>query len=222
MILFASVIVVAVLLGYALGGRLSRLEGLGIRWWGLVIAGLGVQLIPLPADPSGTDLLVRTIALSVSYTLLVTFAILNLRVTGMVLVLLGLMLNFVVINTNGGMPVSAEALRRSGQEEVLEQLRRSGADKHHLATEEDFLRFLGDVIPIPPPIAQAISVGDILVYAGLVWVVAAAMRGRTRSESPPPTGVYRGRHRPGRTGPRVPPASDLPPLPAATTWGTER
>ena len=48
--------------------------------------------------------------------------------------------------------------------------------KHHLATEDDLLRFLGDVIPLPTPIAQAISLGDILTYGGVGMVIVGAMR----------------------------------------------
>ena len=36
--------------------------------------------------------------------------------------------------------------------------------------------FLGDVIGLPPPVAQAISVGDIFTYGGVAVVIAAGMR----------------------------------------------
>ena len=214
--LFLVVVVISVLLGYAFGGRLSRLERTTMRWWGLVLVGLAVQFVPLPEGTNGTDLAVRTLVLSISYVALIAFAVLNVRVPGMVLVLIGLVCNFAVIAFNGGMPVSAAALRDSGQADVLGLLQTEGAAKHHLLTEEDVLTPLADVIAVPPPIGQAISVGDAFVYAGLIWLVVAAMRGRTPSRAQMGPGSYRGRHRRGAgQAPDAPP--DLGFLPAAAT-----
>ena len=218
MVLFASVIVLAFVIGFLAGGRLSGFEGVQVRWWGLAIVGLAVQFIPLPEGEGGTDLAVRTLVLTVSYGSLLTFAIKNVRLPGMALILVGLALNTAVILANGGMPVSADALRSSGQEEVLQDLEQAGADKHHLETEDDVLTPLGDVIGVPPPVGQAVSVGDLLVYAGLMWFVISAMRGRTRPSNS--VGGYRGRHRSAGKAPASP-ATHVPGLPAATTSGTE-
>jgi Family of unknown function (DUF5317) len=195
--LFALVIVFAVLVGYLTGGRLSRFESMRLKWWWLAILGLGVQFVPLPEGTGGTDLLVRTIVLSLSYTLLLVFAAVNLRIPGMVLVLIGLACNFAVIAANGGMPVRAETLRDSGQEDVLALLQQDGAAKHHLMTDDDVLPFLGDVIAVPQPVGQAISIGDVFMYAGLIWLIVGAMRARTPSTSREEPGPRRGKHRPG-------------------------
>ena len=102
-----------------------------------------------------------------------------------------------MIAANGGMPASAEALRDSGQEDVLALLGDEGADKHHLMTDDDVLTFLGDVIPVPQPIGQVISVGDVFIYGGLMWLIVGAMRGRTPSATQEEPGRRRGKHRPG-------------------------
>jgi hypothetical protein len=202
--LFVLVIGFAILVGYLTGGRLSRFESMRLRWWWLAIVGLGIQFVPLPEGGAGTDLLVRTIVLSVSYTLLVVFAAVNVRVPGMVLVLIGLACNFAVIAANGGMPVRAQALRDSGQDDVLALLQEDGAAKHHLMTDEDNLTFLADVIAVPQPVGQAISIGDVFIYAGLIWLIVAAMRARTPSTSPEEQGRHRGKHRPGGPAKRTP------------------
>ena len=90
MMLLLAVVLVSIYLGYLFGGRLGRLEALRPRWWGLVIVGLGIQFIPLPEGTTGTDLVVRTGVLALSYTLLGTFAAVNIRMPRMVLVLVGL------------------------------------------------------------------------------------------------------------------------------------
>ena len=198
--LFVLVVAFGVLLTYLTGGRLSHFESMRLRLWWLAIVGLGIQFAPLPEGTVGTDLLIRTIVLSASYTLLVVFAAVNIRIPGMVLVLVGLACNFAVIAANGGMPASAEALRDSGQEDVLALLRDEGADKHHIMTDDDVLTFLADVIPVPQPIGQAISVGDVFIYVGLIWLIVGAMRGRTPSATQAELGRRRGKHRPGGSG----------------------
>jgi hypothetical protein len=52
-----------------------------------------------------------------------------------------------------------------------------GGAKHHLAGPDDRLVFLGDVLPIRP-IRMVASPGDLIAYAGVVWLVVAAMLGR--------------------------------------------
>ena len=220
--LLLAVVLLSVFLGYLFGGRLDRLEALRPRWWGLVILGLGIQFIPLPNGASGTDLVIRTAVLALSYSLLLTFALVNVRMPGMFLVVIGLACNMTVIVANGGMPASTQALIDSGQEDVVAYVREQGADKHHLLTDDDRLTFLADVIAVPQPIGQAVSVGDILVYAGLTWLIVATMRGWTPSARPAGSRPRRGKHRRGAT--REPePLPDFGFLPpGATTSGTGR
>jgi hypothetical protein len=197
--LLLAVVLLSVFLGYAFGGRLHRLESLRLRWWGLVILGLGIQFVPLPGGAGGIDLVIRTAVLALSYLLLLTFGLVNVRMPGMFLVVIGLACNMTVIVVNGGMPASAQALIDSGQEDVVAYVREQGADKHHLLTDDDQLTFLADVIAVPQPIGQAVSAGDILVYAGLTWLIVAAMRGWTPSARPAGSGPRRGKHRRGAT-----------------------
>jgi hypothetical protein len=117
--------------------------------------------------------------LYVSFVLLAVFAVANIRTGGVPLILLGILLNFAVIALNEGMPVSRAAIVNSGQASTLDELQTEGGAKHHLATEDDELRFLGDVIAIRP-LQQAISVGDIFTYGGVVVVIIAGMGRRTR------------------------------------------
>jgi uncharacterized protein DUF5317 len=220
--LLLAIVVLSVCLGYLFGGRLDRLEALRPRWWGLVILGLGIQFVPLPNGATGTDLVIRTAVLALSYSLLLTFALVNVRMPGMFLVVIGLACNMTVIVANGGMPASTQALIDSGQEDVVAYVREQGADKHHLLTDDDRLTFLADVIAVPQPIGQAVSVGDILVYAGMTWLIVATMRGWTPSARPAGSRPRRGKHRRGAT--REPePLPDFGFLPpGATTSGTGR
>jgi hypothetical protein len=167
--LVALTIPVAILVGYLAGGRLGNLANVRFRWPVCGLAGIALQFAPV-AGTGGTLLLVG------SFLFLFVAAGVNRRLPGFALILVGLWLNFVVITINEGMPVTRNALIRSGQANTLSELR-SGADtKHHLASEEDAMVFLGDAIPIPPPVHQAVSLGDLLTYSGAMWFVIRGMR----------------------------------------------
>jgi hypothetical protein len=210
------VLALAIIAGYLVRGRLKNLDQIRLRWWWLAIAGLGIQVLPLPEGDAGTDLLVRTGVLALSYALLLVFALANVRLPGMPLIFVGLLCNAVVITANGGMPVSVEALAEADQAEVIEALEDEGSDKHHRLDDDDVLTFLADVIAIPPPIGAVVSVGDLFVYAGLIWLIVAAMRAR----APMASSAHPGKHRRGAASVAHVHRSPPDPPAAATTSGS--
>ena len=172
--LMAICMSVILLVGYLTGGRLRNLANLEIQWPWLALIGLALQFVTGPGSS------VPLVCLYMSFALLIVFTIKNIRVFGFAVILAGVLCNLLVIGANGGMPVSKAALRGSDQGRFLGDLENNPYPKHHLATDDDLLRFLGDVIPLPEPISQAISIGDILTYGGVGLVVVGAMRGPSR------------------------------------------
>lgn len=162
----------AIGLGYLLGGRLSWLSGIKVRWFPLALVGLGMQMAPVPGNRWPVYLLYA------SFVLLLAFAFVNLKVTGFAIITVGIILNFTVIAANGGMPVSRQSLIDSGQASTLSDLVTAGGAKHHLVGSDDRLTFLADVIAIPAPVSQSVSLGDLFTYGGVVVLIAAAMRRR--------------------------------------------
>jgi Family of unknown function (DUF5317) len=173
---------IAVAIGYARGGRLAALGRLRLRWQALAIIGLALQIV---LWPGGSWPLVY---LYVSFVILAAFAIINIRTTGFVLILAGIALNFAVIVVNEGMPVSRTAIVASGQASSIDDLVNDGGAKHHLATGDDHVRFLGDVIAIEP-LQQAISIGDVCTYGGVMMLIAAAMGSRSRRSLVPSAAI---------------------------------
>ena len=191
LLLFA--IPLALMVGLLLGGRISNLAEISFRWPLAAIAGIALQFVPV----AGTT---GAIVLTLSFVCLFVAVGMNRRLPGFVLLLIGLWLNFVVITVNQGMPVTRHAIIASGQAETLSGLKALESSKHHLATRDDQLLFLGDVVPIGPPVKQAVSVGDLIAYAGAMWFIVAAMRRRSptlesgqtapdRGAGPAPAGV---------------------------------
>ena len=220
-----TLVVFAIGLGYVLGGRLSGFEHLRINRWGLAIFGLAVQaalqVFPgftigdVPASVTGPVLL------ATSYALLVVFLISNRWIPGMPAMRVGLLLNLVVVVLNGGMPVTGWAIEHAGGDPVT--LAQEAPTKHHLRTEDDLVWWLGDVIPVPAPFDDVVSIGDVLLYGGIVYSITEIMRGRRR-ENPRPLAwwfpAYRGKHAPDWW--RMPIRYRSPDRAEAERSGTER
>lgn len=188
------VIGLAVCVGFIAGGSLRPFDHLKVHWWAIALAGLALQGISLSSGigrPAGSAVLVG------SYGLLFAFALVNRRLPALWLVMAGLVLNILVIGANGGMPVSASALETAGAR--AEGLIGAGTAKHHLMGPGDTLTALGDVIGIPPPVGAVISIGDVLLYAGVAILVVTVMLGRSGENRRPPARIfqgYRGKHLP--------------------------
>jgi hypothetical protein len=174
MLLLLTAVLGSVVVGLLVGGRLSGFEHIKLRWWGLAPLGLAMQLTPLTTRSAlGIGLLL------LSYVVLISFCLLNRRLSGFLLIAVGLGSNLLVIGLNGGMPVTTSALIKSGQPGVIRYLQTEGGAKHHIATD-DVLLPIGDVIPIGTPFNQVVSIGDVMVYAGIAWFCIATMRRQRR------------------------------------------
>jgi hypothetical protein len=173
-ILFA--IPIGIALGYLLGGRLDRLAGLKFHWAWLAIAGLLAQVL-LFAGPVADVVGSAGPPLYVASTAAVLIAVLrNLRaIPGLALVALGAVSNLAAILANGGlMPASPEAVATAG-------LSDEPGFSNSVVLADPALRLLTDIFAIPAwlPLANVFSIGDVLIGAGIVVVVAMGMRGRS-------------------------------------------
>jgi hypothetical protein len=157
---------VAIAAGYVLGGRLRNLSEPRLRYPAAGLAGLAVQMLPV----RGTAGLVFLVG---SIVVLLAFAAANWRMVGFVMIVAGLWANLVVVALNQGMPVTPSALVASGQTDGLEELQDGG--RRHLATPDDDLVFLADAIPLPAPVHRAVSIGDVVAFAGAMWFIVAGM-----------------------------------------------
>ncbi len=174
-----TVIAVALLISYLRGGRLRRIARAPLERTWLLFAGVAVQVgVDLAA---GRGLLADAsflgwLLLLGSQLLIVGFLLANWRLPGIPLVTLGLLLNAVVIAANGAMPVSPEAIAALGIE---------GAEvppgKHTLMTEDTVLPWLADIWPLPL-LRSIISIGDVVIAAGIIPLAHALMTYETPEE----------------------------------------
>lgn len=154
---------VAIVVSLLRGGRFSRIALADLRWSGLLFVGLGLQIaLDLGAARGLLEGTAGYVVLLASQVLVLVWVVANWWRPGMALIALGLLCNAIVIGANGAMPVSQEAIAALdiGDVEVP-------PGKHVLADENTRLVWLGDVHPVPP-IRTIISIGDVLLAAGLV------------------------------------------------------
>lgn len=159
------------------GGNLGRLAALRLRWLWLAPLALAVQVVITTLAPGG-NATVHTVVHLATYGLLWLFLWINREIGGLRLIALGTVSNTVAIVANGGvMPASATAQRMAGLVE-------KAGFNNSAAVAHPHLLWLGDIIPAPGPLPNVLSVGDVIIYAGLLVLLHTTCR-RAKSVAEP-------------------------------------
>jgi len=191
-------VLLAAMVGFLHGGRLRNLAKVRLcaSWIPLAMFTLQLVIVLFPQGQSELFLGLRPWAMIVTYDLLIAFLYINRRLPGIKLILLGAALNLAVILANGGyMPVTREALARSGHQDLVfvhdEQAFVLGSKDIVLPEKQTRLQLLSDVVGIPEafPVSATFSVGDLIIMAGAAGLVYRMMlsdspRGRKKSMEP--------------------------------------
>jgi Family of unknown function (DUF5317) len=179
------ILLIALLLGLLAGWasarwhqRTYRAPELKSIW--LVPAALAPQLLVayLPMGAGWVTSQAASAALPLSLVLFLTFVWLNRRLPGMPVLLVGLILNLVVIATNGGwMPISPSTASHlpGGSDALLAPSgSRFGQKDVLLLPEETQLALLADRFLTPDwgSYRVAFSLGDVFIAIGAFWLLA--------------------------------------------------
>ncbi len=180
LILVAAVL--GVLSALVLGGSGRRLAELPVRALWLPPVALVLQVVIIEIVPDGLPALLSGIHIA-TYVMAGAFIWLNRKIPGLLFVALGAVSNGVTIALNDGtLPARAGALKAAGLPVHPEGFVNSGVRAHAV------LPWLGDVFawPVPLPLANVVSVGDVLIVGGLTYgahVVCRSRLGRLLSRS---------------------------------------
>jgi len=162
----------------ATGGQLSRLEAVRLRMAPMAAMALVTQIVITEVWTSGSSDVHGALQLA-SYVLGGVFVVTNLSIPGIPTMALGGALNLTAIAANGGvMPASRWAVAHSGL-----TLGRGFSNSAPVA--HPHLLLLGDVIPVPAgPLANVLSVGDLLIFAGLLLLLQRSCGRHAHNRSP--------------------------------------
>jgi len=153
------------------GGRLTRLAELRLRWLWTAPTALALQVVIVTIAPGG-DTTLHDVVHIATYVLAGAFLWANRGIAGVPLVALGAAANALAILLNGGvMPASSTAQRLAGLVE--------GAGFHNsAAVPHPHLLWLGDIIPVPGPLPNVLSIGDCIIFAGMLVLLHRICRRR--------------------------------------------
>jgi Family of unknown function (DUF5317) len=171
---FVDVVLVALLVGKLLGGKLSTLADAPIRGMRFAFAAIALQVVAFPSGelPWSTPTSVARPLWLVSYALLIAMLLRNMRLLGVRFLVLGLLSNLVAILANGGlMPVRPAALAVAHRAYSIHNNSIKIARPHLAALVDRW------AVPHWIPLGNVYSVGDVIIALGVFLAIVAAMRG---------------------------------------------
>jgi hypothetical protein len=143
------------------GGRLGRLTDLRLRAIWISPLALALQLMVTTVAPGGNRSWHVAIHIA-TYGLIGIFLWANRHIPGVAVIATGALLNGLEIVINGGvMPASATAQRIAG-------LKLGPGFNNSAQLAHPHLLWLGDVIPVPGPLPNVLSVADLIIFAGML------------------------------------------------------
>ena len=152
------------------GGDLRHLGRLRLRGIWLGPLAVFLQTVLVTIAPGGNHAVHSAIHI-VTYALIAFFLWLNRGVVGAPIIAIGAFLNALAITVNGGvMPAAATAERVAGLT--------LGKGFHNSAVvAHPHLLWFGDIIPVPGPLPNVLSVGDIIIYVGMLVLLHRTCHG---------------------------------------------
>jgi Family of unknown function (DUF5317) len=170
--LIAIVAIVVVACVPLVGGRYAALGQLRIRGTWLVYGALGIQIAIISVFNIQSETVSRSLHI-LTYMMIGVCLALNRTVRLVWIVAVGWLCNFTAIVANAGVmptPTSdAQAVGRSATSTTFE---------NSVPMTDARLAFLGDIFTTPRgiPLANTLSIGDLLLLAGAALVIFAASR----------------------------------------------
>jgi hypothetical protein len=176
-------VLVGLAIGLLVGGRPANLGRVRLRWGGVALAGLAIQLLLFspPVTERVGDL---GPPIYIGSTLMVlAFVLRNVAdLPGLAVVALGAASNMAAILANGGfMPASPDALALAGKVGP-------GGYSNSVELASPALQPLVDIFAMPRwlPFANVFSVGDVFIGLGVALVIVRGMRMQATAAPGPP------------------------------------
>lgn len=177
-------VIIGLLVGWARGGRVKNLELLEIKKGGWAVTALVIQLVIFTPLARGITSWIVPLHL-LSYLMIGTFLVYNIKLKGFIPVALGWAANFTVIAANGGyMPADVNLISGVASQSVVDSLQTEGIMNNSATLgESSRLPWLGDIFSLPSwlPLANVFSLGDLLIALGCLVIISSGMLTRPRA-----------------------------------------
>ncbi len=169
---------IGLIIGFLTRGSLAGFSQARFRWLPVLVLAVFIQVLIFTPLLGETAFVLDYGHLIYMGTILMTLAVFtrNLHIPGLVVILIGALLNGVVIFANGGfMPTSAELLEEAGRLGHVED--RPTHTNSVIADDDTRLAFLGDIFALPEsmPMSNVYSIGDIFIAVGAGATTARTM-----------------------------------------------
>lgn len=168
--MFEISLILGIIVGFIRGGSFDRLSKIPFKFPLLIFIALLIQISLNIADNFiFVSRFYAHLIMMFSYLILLSALFFNRKEFYLQIITAGVILNFLVIAINGGMPVSMKSAKLIGlnEKEFNRTIRKDF--KRIAISEKTDLNFLGDIVPIPPPIpfSGLFSLGDIFISIGI-------------------------------------------------------
>ena len=177
--MFLEAVLLGLLVGWLRGGRSLNIGTLEFKGWVLVVIGFLLQMLPMLLGRMSWMAHNGHIIGFATLVLVFFIVVLNGEKRGFWLVATGAVFNILAMTFHGlKMPVSLSGLQHAGHLEMFESVSNNAVLNYiglaHLTGWSDYL---GKVIVLPHfyPLAQVVTVGDLLMSAGLFLFVMGQM-----------------------------------------------
>lgn len=177
--MFIEAIILGIILGFIRKGRFSNLRLFKINGWVLIILAFLAQIMPLFTEKISFIEPYTRYSYIISMVFVLIVVLMNMGKKGFPIFLVGVILNLLVVIMNDfKMPIYFEGLRLAGMDYMIDAIN-NGEIINYMPLDKvtDWTKYLAKfiVIPRPYPLAKVISVGDILMSLGIIFLLQGEM-----------------------------------------------
>lgn len=177
--MFLEAVLLGLLVGWLMGGRSLSVGTFEFKGWVLIVIGFLLQMLPMLLGRMSWMSHNGHVIGFVTMILVFFIVVLNINKRGFWLVAIGAALNLMAMAFHGlKMPVLLSGLKKAGHLELLESIT-NNAVLNYMGIESlaRWSDYLGKVIVLPNfyPLAQVITIGDLLMSVGLFLFIVGQM-----------------------------------------------
>lgn len=178
-------LVIGIVLGYIIGGRLKNMLNNPLHWTGLAISAFGIQFFLFTDKFASLFPPASVVPLHVlSYILILIFLFKNIKYLGIKIAGLGIISNFIAIVSNGGyMPTFDNNLALTSMGSNAEIIKSQGTlHNSSIISQHTNFEWLSDIFVLPSwlPLSNVFSIGDVLIGVGLCLYLILAMKSQNK------------------------------------------